>query len=85
MARSEITRQFTRAGNGVPFGTDSFWTGVDTRGCTGQVIITRLPFESPGHPVSEARSEYIRARGGNPFSDMIMPDAIIKFRQVLVA
>ena len=82
MARSEITRQFTKAGNGVLFGTDSFWTGVDIPGdALSQVIITRLPFESPGHPVSEARSEYIRARGGNPFSDMIMPDAVIKFRQ----
>ena len=82
MARSEITRQFTKAGNGVLFGTDSFWTGVDIPGdALSQVIITRLPFESPGHPVSEARSEYIRARGGNPFSDMIMPDALIKFRQ----
>ena len=82
MARSEIARQFTNAGNGILFGTDSFWTGVDVPGTAlSQVIIARIPFESPGHPVSEARSEYIRARGGNPFSEMIVPDALVKFRQ----
>ncbi len=82
MARTEITKQFAAAGNGVLFGTDSFWTGVDIPGpALSQVIIARLPFENPGHPVSEARSEYIRARGGNPFAEMTVPDALVKFRQ----
>jgi len=81
MARTEITRQFAAAGNGVLFGTDSFWTGVDIPGAAlSQVIIARLPFENPGHPVSEARSEYIRSRGGNPFVEMTVPDALVKFR-----
>jgi ATP-dependent DNA helicase DinG len=82
MARTEITRQFAAAGNGVLFGTDSFWTGVDIPGpALSQVIIARLPFENPGHPVSEARSEYIRAQGGNPFAEMTVPEALVKFRQ----
>jgi ATP-dependent DNA helicase DinG len=82
MARTEITKQFAAAGNGVLFGTDSFWTGVDIPGpALSQVIIARLPFENPSHPVSEARSEYIRARGGNPFAEMTVPDALVKFRQ----
>lgn len=82
MARTEITKQFAQAGNGVLFGTDSFWTGVDIPGpALSQVIIARLPFENPSHPVSEARSEYIRARGGNPFAEMTVPDALVKFRQ----
>jgi len=81
-ARNELTQKFAAAGNGILFGTDSFWTGVDIPGpALSQVIIARLPFENPGHPVSEARSEYIRARGGNPFSDMVIPDALVKFRQ----
>lgn len=46
-----------------------------------QVILARLPFENPSHPISEARSEYIRARGGNPFNEMTVPDALVKFRQ----
>jgi ATP-dependent DNA helicase DinG len=80
--RSELTRQFTKAGNGILFGTDSFWTGVDVPGAAlSQVIIARLPFDNPSHPVSEARSEYIRAHGGNPFADMTVPEALVKFRQ----
>jgi ATP-dependent DNA helicase DinG len=82
MARTEITRKFAEAGNGVLFGTDSFWTGVDIPGpALSQVIVARLPFENPGHPVSEARSEYIRTLGGNPFTEMTVPDALVKFRQ----
>jgi len=81
-ARSEITRRFAEAGNGVLFGTDSFWTGVDVPGpALSQIILARLPFENPGHPVSEARSEHIRAQGGNPFAEMTVPDALVKFRQ----
>ncbi len=81
-ARSELTRRFAQAGNGVLFGTDSFWTGVDVPGpALSQVIIARLPFENPSHPVSEARSEYISAIGGNPFADMVVPEALVRFRQ----
>ena len=80
--RSALTRQFSQAGNGILFGTDSFWTGVDVPGpALSQVIIARLPFDNPNHPVSEARSEYIRAQGGNPFADMTVPEALVKFRQ----
>ena len=82
MPRSEIAKKFSDAGNGVLFGTDSFWTGVDIPGTAlSQVIIARLPFEHPGHPVSEARSEFIRMRGGNPFEEMTIPEALVKFRQ----
>ena len=82
LARSELTRRFSDAGNGVLFGTDSYWTGVDIPGPSlSQVIIARLPFENPGHPISEARNEYVRARGGNPFAEITVPDALIKFRQ----
>ncbi|MGC6424106.1 MAG: ATP-dependent DNA helicase [Lentimonas sp.] len=81
-ARTELTHQFAAAGNGILFGTDSFWTGVDVPGpALSQVIIARLPFENPSHPVMEARSEYIQQRGGNPFAEMTVPDALVKFRQ----
>lgn len=80
--RSELIRQFKQVGNGILFGTDSFWTGIDVPGSAlSQVIITRLPFDNPSHPVSEARSEYIRAHGGNPFAEMTVPEALVKFRQ----
>ncbi|MEZ5278818.1 MAG: helicase C-terminal domain-containing protein [Opitutaceae bacterium] len=81
-SRTELTRRFLNCGNGILFGTDSFWTGVDVPGPSlAQVVITRLPFEVPTHPIAEARSEWIRSQGGNPFAEMNLPDALIKFRQ----
>ncbi len=81
-SRTELARQLRAAGNGVLFGTDSFWTGIDVPGdALSQVIITRLPFEVPTHPVLEARTEWIRERGGSPFNELTLPDALIKFRQ----
>lgn len=81
-SRTELARKLREAGNGVLFGTDSFWTGIDVPGdALSQVIITRLPFEVPTHPILEARTEWIRERGGNPFNELTLPDALIKFRQ----
>ena len=80
--RSEITHRFRETGNAILFGTDSFWAGVDVPGPSlSQVIITRLPFDNPNHPVAEAKSEWVRARGGNPFAELTLPEAILKFRQ----
>ena len=82
LSRSELTRQMRDLGNAVLFGTDSFWTGVDVPGdALAQVIITRLPFDPPTHPITEARCDQIRDRGGNPFNELTLPDALIKFRQ----
>lgn len=81
-SRTELTERLRAAGNGVLFGTDSFWTGVDVPGSAlSQVIITRLPFELPTEPVAEARAEWIRERGGHPFNELTLPDALVKFRQ----
>ena len=66
----------------VLFGTDSFWQGVDVPGDALQnVIITKLPFSVPDHPLLEARVEAIRRRGGNPFIQYQVPEAIIKLKQ----
>jgi ATP-dependent DNA helicase DinG len=81
-SRTELTRRMRAAGNAILFGTDSFWTGVDVPGAAlSQVVITRLPFEVPTHPVAEARAEWIRERGGNPFNELTLPEALVKFRQ----
>ena len=82
LSRTELADQMRRLGNAVLFGTDSFWTGVDVPGdALAQVIVTRLPFDPPTHPITEAKTEWIRDHGGNPFNDLTLPDALIKFRQ----
>jgi len=82
LSRTELSKEMRRLGNAVLFGTESFWTGVDIPGdALAQVIITRLPFDPPTHPVLEARSDAIRESGGNPFAEITLPEALIKFRQ----
>lgn len=81
-SRLELLHRFEKAGNAILLGTDSFWTGVDVPGPSlSQVIITRLPFENPTHPIAEARQEWISAQEGMPFFEMTVPDAVIQFRQ----
>jgi len=81
-SRQELARQMSRMGNVVLLGTESFWTGIDVPGpALSQVIITRLPFENPSHPIAEAKAEWCRTRGGSPFSELTLPDALVKFRQ----
>ena len=64
------------------FGTDSFWAGVDVPGeALSNVIVTRLPFAVPDHPLTASRLEAIEQSGGNPFLEYSVPEAILKLRQ----
>jgi ATP-dependent DNA helicase DinG len=66
----------------VVFGTNSFWQGVDIPGdALKSVIITKLPFDVPSEPLTEARIEDLRRRSIDPFSHYQIPRAIIQMKQ----
>ncbi len=82
MPRSKMIAAFKADIHSVIFGAESFWQGVDVPGETlSNVIIVRLPFSVPDHPLLEARLEDIQRRGGNRFVDYQVPEAIIRLKQ----
>ena len=82
--RSALLAQFRSTPNAVLFGTSSFWQGVDVVGeQLSCVIIDKLPFASPGDPITAARIEAITAEGGDAFQEYQVPLAILAMLQGL--
>jgi ATP-dependent DNA helicase DinG len=80
--RQSLINKFKTTERSVLFGTDSFWEGVDVSGDALRcVIIVKLPFKVPSEPIIQARTEAISAKGGDPFNDYSLPNAIVKFKQ----
>ncbi len=80
--RSRLVQRFAEAGDAVLVGTQSFWEGVDVKGrALRLVIIDKLPFSAPGDPVNDARLNALRSKGGSPFMDVQLPEAIVNLRQ----
>lgn len=78
----QMLQAFRHSDRAVLFGTDSFWTGVDVPGDSlSNVIITKLPFQTPGHPLQQKRDELCRAINHSSFRDYTLPEAVLKFRQ----
>jgi ATP-dependent DNA helicase DinG len=82
--RSQLLAQFRSTPNAVLFATSSFWQGVDVIGdALSCVIVDKLPFASPGDPITSARIDAIRTRGGDPFGEYQVPLAILALQQGL--
>jgi ATP-dependent DNA helicase DinG len=82
--RSILLDQFRTTPNAVLLATSSFWQGVDVMGdALSCVIIDKLPFTSPGDPITAARIEAIADRGGQPFGEYQVPLAILSLLQGL--
>ncbi len=80
--RFRLLSAFKNDLSSVLFATSSFWEGVDVPGDSlSQVIIVKLPFGVPSDPIFAARSEQIQSRGGSPFMELSVPQAVIQFRQ----
>jgi ATP-dependent DNA helicase DinG len=80
--RNALIERFRALGNAVLLGSASFWEGVDVRGeALSCVIIDKLPFAAPSDPILQARVDVLRRRGGNPFRDFQLPQAVIALKQ----
>ncbi|MCL6515525.1 helicase C-terminal domain-containing protein [Alicyclobacillus sp.] len=80
--RTKLLEMFRRHPRSVLFGTQSFWEGIDLPGDQlVALVIVRLPFAPPTHPVQQARAERLKAQGLDPFAHHSLPDAVVRFRQ----
>jgi ATP-dependent DNA helicase DinG len=80
--RESLLKRFREVEHSVLLGTSSFWEGVDVRGTAlALVVIDKLPFAAPDDPLLKARLEGIKRRGGNPFFEYQVPQAVLALKQ----
>lgn len=81
-SKAKLLHEFAKAGNALLVATSSFWEGVDVRGdALSCVIIDKLPFTAPDDPLLKARIEDCKLKGGDPFTDVQLPEAVITLKQ----
>lgn len=81
-SRARLKKNFQTFDQAILLGTNSFWEGIDIPGSDlSCVVIVRLPFQPPNHPVYQAKSNFLKKTGKNPFIALALPNAIIRFKQ----
>jgi ATP-dependent DNA helicase DinG len=80
--KQALLDKFVAEGDAILVATGTFWEGVDVQGqALSCVIIDKLPFASPDDPLIRAKSEDCRLRGGDPFTQVYLPQAAIALKQ----
>ncbi|CDO02060.1 hypothetical protein BN988_00514 [Oceanobacillus picturae] len=81
-SRSRLKKNFQTFDQSILLGTSSFWEGVDIPGeDLSSLVIVRLPFQPPDHPIFEAKSANLKENGKNAFMELSLPNAVIRFKQ----
>ncbi|RLL48228.1 ATP-dependent helicase DinG [Oceanobacillus piezotolerans] len=81
-SRARLKKNFQTFEKAILLGTSSFWEGVDIPGeDLSCLVIVRLPFQPPKHPVYEAKARHLEEQGKNAFMEYSLPNAVIKFKQ----
>ena len=81
-SRPSIIKGMHQTSNGILFGTNSFWEGVDLPGDLLEILVlVKLPFDVPSEPLVRSYSEYVNKMGGNSFINYSLPETAIRFRQ----
>src|SRR5699024_6950569 len=81
-SRSRLKKNFQTYEKAILLGTSSFWEGIDIPGENlSCLMIVRLPFQPPNHPLYEAKSANLKANGKNPFFELALPHAVLRFKQ----
>lgn len=81
-SRAKLMKTFKEHESAILLGTSSFWEGIDIPGeDLSCLVIVRLPFSPPNDPLLHARSERLLEEGKNPFMELSLPQAIIRFKQ----
>ncbi|CQR46668.1 hypothetical protein BN1058_00940 [Paraliobacillus sp. PM-2] len=81
-SRTRLKKNFQTFDRAILLGTNSFWEGIDIPGSDlSCVVIARLPFQPPNHPVYQAKAFYYEKAGKNSFMSVAIPNAVIRFKQ----
>src|SRR5690625_2803622 len=81
-SRTRLKKNFQTFEKSILLGTSSFWEGVDIPGDDlSCLMIVRLPFQPPNHPVYEAKTADLKEQGKSAFFELALPHAVIRFKQ----